>query len=472
MKRLHLFFVVLLTSFTLGITSSVYATEILNNIFFISAGTGYTSLDLCTRVNVGNDNFVRVRDYYVVPKVRPLPVCWSIIDNPGVNVSTSAFGLYTRIGTYRKGLGCTVVQNFQDEILLRKQPFTETPRPPISSAAWPLGEGEAETGLLTGMQMAAIDSAAAGIFTENSGNPNKMINSIALLIAKNGQLVYEHYATGYNRNQPQIGWSMTKSLTAIVAGLLENEGRIGVDDPVGLGLWAGTDKAAITWRQLLNMASGLKWDESSSATPNDVYKMLFDHYDNAAYAAGKPLAYKPGTRFIYSTGAQTIAMAAMKEKLGGTHQAIYDYYQGKLFAPLGIRDGIIEPDYSGTPIGGARGILRPVDWLRLGQLIVNNGKWNGRQLISPGWINFMKTPSPANPSYDGSIWNKTWEKIPEELQAQLPDDTILFNGIMGQFVVMIPSHNLVLVHMGVTYDYPRTIARIFGTVADLLAQGL
>jgi CubicO group peptidase (beta-lactamase class C family) len=463
----------LLITSLLGLAAPAGAGDFASTLVSLPAGTGFTSLDLCTRTNTSGDDFTRVRDSFVTPVVQPLPSYWSVSNKPGVNVTTSALGLVSpRTAAYRKGLGCTVVKNSFDEWLLRLQAFTPVAMPVASAAAWPAGEGLAEAGRLTPMQQNTINNLAEEIFTETATDPAKKLNTFALLVAKDGHLVFERYAPGYHRNQAQLGWSMTKSLTTLVAGVMEKEGRLRLDAPVGLKRWNYTGKAVITWRQLLSMTSGLKWDESGTANPNDVYEMLFSQYDQAAWAADKPLAATPGSSFTYSTGAHTIAMAAMKEKLGGSHQALYNYYQNKLFTPLGIRGGAIEPDYSGTPIGGARGVLRPVDWLRLGQLVANGGAWKGQQLVSPHWVQFMKTPTTANPAYAGSLWTRADNDIPPDILDYLPPDTVFFAGRHGQFVVIVPSRNLVLLRQGVAHDYPRAATQVFRTLVDLLQQGM
>ncbi len=460
------------TMAAISVSSQAAELDLPSLIAALPAGTGYTSLDLCTRTNLSGDNFAHVRDDYVAPVVQPLPGFWFISDKPGVKVSTSAFGLlYPRIAAYRKGLGCTIVKNGLDEIRLRTQPFIPLAVAAPSAAPWPDGDGPVETQLLTSAQRALMDRNAQIIFSESGTDPAKRTNSYALLVAKAGRLVYERYASGYERQQPQLGWSMAKSLTAMVAGLMERDGRLTLDEPVGIRRWTGTDKSQVTWRHLLNMASGVQWDETGATTPNDAYEMLFNNYDAAGYFANKPMAYVPGTHFVYSTGASTLAMAALKEKLGGIHQAVYDYYQTRLLWPLGIRNGVVEPDYSGTPIGGARGVLRPVDWTRLGQLIVNGGQWHGQQLLSQEWVAFMKKPSPAEISYGGSLWTKHWTGIPAEIQARLPDDTVFFSGLFGQFVVIIPSHDLVVTHMAVSHDLQTTVTRLFSAVSDLVVQG-
>ena len=163
-----------------------------------------------------------------------------------------------------------------------------------------------------------------------------------------------------------------------------------------------------------------------------------------------------------------MAMQRMQQLLGGSHQALYDYYQGRLFAPLGIRQGVIEPDASGTPAGGSRGVLRPVDWLRLGQLVANHGQWNGQALIPAGYMDFMLAPSPASDHYGGSIWRLPATQIPETLRPRLPADLVWFAGHMGQFMVVIPSQRLVVLRMGVAMDKDGARERLFSAVADLV----
>lgn len=437
----------------------------------IPSGTGYAAHDLCTRINLSGDDFTRVRDVYVTPKVQPLPSFWVIANHPGSRVNVSALLTYSRIGVYRKGMGCTIVKNSLDELSLRLQSFKQIATPATSSSNWPQGEGNVESALLTAPQKTALDNNAATIFSETTTDPALKTNAVALLVAKDGHLVYERYASNYNRSQPQLGWSMTKTLTSLVAGRMEQEGLIGLNSAVGLKQWKGTTKAGITWGQLLNMSPGLAWNEDyTGGAESDTTEMLYNQMDQATWAANHALTSTPGTVFNYSTGFANIAMLGMREKLGGTHQKIYDYYQGKLFTPLGIRNGVIEPDAAGTPVGGARGILRPVDWLRLGQLVANYGVWNGQRLLSQNYMNYFFAPSPASIEYGGSVWRQPSEQIPADLRARIPGDMVWFAGHMGQFMVVVPSRNLVVLRMGVAFDKTRARNQVFAAVADMLDQ--
>ncbi|MBI2733966.1 MAG: serine hydrolase [Aquabacterium sp.] len=443
-----------------------------NLIDDIPAGTGYAALEICTRTMQSQDHYWRVRELYAAPKVLPLPAIWMVDYLPGIKVNVRTWVPLLsnqRTAIFRKGLGCTVTPPGTREADVRAQPFRAVMPPPVSMRPWPLGEGPVDSSGLSTSQQALLKSHGDQIFSESTAQLNKKKNTIAFLVAHQGRLIHERYAKDYQRDQPQLGWSMTKSLTAMVAGAMVTDGLLSIDAPVGLPQWTGSPKAAITWRQLLTMSPGLAWKEDYTGS-NDTTEMLFSQADEGSWAADRPLTSPPGTVFNYSTGSPTIAMLRMKQLLGGSHQALYDYYQRRLLTPLGIRHGVIEPDATGTPIGGARGVLRPVDWLRLGQLIAQGGQWQGQTLINEEAMKFLVGPSSANAGYGGYIWRQASDEVPSDLAARLPTDTVFFLGHMGQLTVIVPSKQLVVVRMGASFDKETVKRDVMGTVADLVEQ--
>jgi CubicO group peptidase (beta-lactamase class C family) len=423
----------------------------LNRAKDTSAGTGYSAWELCTRTLQSGQSLDLVRTRYVETKVAPLPAIWRL--DTGADAVTVNTWLPTlehpRTAIFRKDLGCTLVPPGVDAAKVRAQPFVPAPELPADARPWPLGEAQPESALASEAMRAAIAEHAERLFGEESESLGKAKNTTALLVAHDGHLVYERYAQEFSREQPQLGWSMTKTVTAMIAGVLEQKGAIALDAPVGWTRWQGTPKAAITWRELINMAPGLAWFEGYGGK-SDATEMLFSQADQGLWAAERPLSSEPGTVFTYSTGFTNIAMRRMREMLGGSHQAIYDLYQRELFAPLGIRHGVIEPDASGTPVGGARGMLRPVDWLRLGQLLANGGTWSGATLLTPEYVGFMTAASPAASEYGGFIWREDSARIAPAHRAKLPDDMVWFAGHLGQFMLVIPSKKLVVLRMGVS----------------------
>lgn len=450
-------------------TSTPSLSELIKSI---PAGTGYAAWDLCSRAIATGDDFARVKTQYTAPKVQPLPYFWFV--TRGLDeVEVSAAFLSPRRAIYRPGLGCTLIAaSSAKEAALRAQPFKAS-KPPVADlmTPWPYGEGAAQSDALSAGRRAVLDKAVAAMLTEASEDPAKKTNTNALLVAQDGKLVYERYAANFDRNRPQLGWSMTKTLTALVAGVMERDGKLALDAPVGLSAWQGTNKAAITWRNLLNMAPGLEWTEGGyAAGEDDTTKMLFSQEDQCTWAAAKPLVAQPGTVFNYSTGFANLAMCRLRELAGGSHQQIHDFYQQRLFAPLGIRGGYVEPDASGTPVGGARGMLRPVDWLRLGQLVANGGRWKGQTILNPGYVQFMTMPSPASSGYGGMLWRQPTEHLPADLRAQLPADLVFFAGFQEQHIVIVPSRGLMLLRQGVAFDTDTALRQVYQLVVDLLAH--
>lgn len=440
----------------------------------ITAGTGFTSHDLCTRVMVSGDSVLNVKLNYLVPKVWPLPLIWDVNFYAGDRVTTKTILPlldFPRTAIYRAGLGCTVVPPGTSISSVRAQGFRPLTPSPLTFAPWPKGEYPAESQLMSAVMAKTVTQQGDSLFAETTVDTFKQQNTVAYLVAKDGHLLFERYAPGYNRSQPQIGWSMSKSLTSLIAGVMATDGRISLDAPVGIPQWTtDSQKAGITWRNLLTNSPGLHWFEGYEGA-SDATEMLYSKADQGNWAANRPMENAPGTVFNYSTGFVNIAILRMKQILGNNHQAIYDYYQQKLFAPLGIRHGIIEPDASGTPVGGARGILRPVDWLRLGQLVAQHGRWNGQQIISAAYMDFALAPSAADPIYGAYIWRLTANdpEIPADVRSKLPADTVWFQGHLGQYVVIVPSQNLVVLRMGVTFDKMESKRRVMTAVADILA---
>jgi len=444
---------------------------------FVPVGTGYAASDLCSRALYAGVALDVVRDDYVAPAVKPLPRFWQVSlrqDAPkAASVRTTLWGMaHPQQAIARSGLGCTVITPSADDSQVRAQAFQPVLMPEPSTEPWPRGEGDPETLLLSEELDDTLRRHAFALWEDQpEGIDESPQNTTAILIAHDGHLIHERYATGYARQTLQLGWSMTKTVTALVAGIFTGDGLLSLDGSLGLPEFRGTDKDAISLRHLLTMSSGLSWRETHAGF-SDASEMLFLRPDQGAFVAAKALEHEPGTYFAYSTGSSGLAMLRMRQALGGSLQAIYDFYQKRLFLPLGIRDGVIEVDASGTPIGGARGLLRPVDWLRVGQLIASGGAWGDDRIVPSEHVRFMVSPSAAEPAYGGSLWLRASDMVPEALRARFPEDLIWLAGHQGQFVIIVPSRQLVVLRMGVTAGITRAHGpardRVFALVADLL----
>lgn len=451
-----------------------HAQTLLDQVAKLPSGNGFSASTLCTRVNASGDDFAVVRDRHVAPLTQPLPQFWGITHWPGVFTSVNAlipFFTHTRTAVYRKGLGCTVVPpGSVSATSVLAQSWRVAVAPPVSTAPWPQGEGAAQADGLSDAARTTLATVSQSLMDEKPGAAaDEAQNTIAVLVAKDGRLIHERYADRYHQDQPQLGHSMTKALTALIAGRMIAQGHFTLDDHPPVPQLSEGGKQAITWRHLLTNSSGLAWTEGYIGQTT-MARMLYDEGQQAAFSASQALSHPPGQVFNYSTGSFGIVSQGMREKLGGTAQAAYDHYQTQLFAPLGIRNGVIEVDVQGTPIGGSRGVLRPRDWLRLGQLILNEGQWNGATLVPREHIAFMKTPSPATvdeqgntPAYGGGLCLRKPTMPPE-----MPADLVYLCGSFGQTLMLVPSRNLAVLRMGVSMPRADTQERMVQAVLALL----
>lgn len=291
----------------------------------------------------------------------------------------------------------------------------------------------------------------------------------AIVILQNGQRVYERYAPGYGPGNRFISWSMAKSLTSTIIGDLVSDGKLALDAPAPVPAWhttPGDPRAAITLRQLLQMSSGLRHTEAEPVESADTNRALFGDKsaDIAAYAVSAPLESKPGSVWQYSTLTTHIladivgrAIAPEANTPAQRRAAMRNFITTRLSGPAGMPSLICEYDPTGTLLGGSLCHATARDWANFGQLYLGNGIVAGREVVSPSWVKFVRTPAPTNPGYGGHFWLNLPRPDGETglFADQGPPDAYSANGHLGQYVIIVPSRNLVVVHLGKTQDGQR-----------------
>jgi len=289
----------------------------------------------------------------------------------------------------------------------------------------------------------------------------EMAETRAVLVMSGGRIVAERYAPPYHENTRFISWSMAKTVTAVMIGMLVADGRLRLDEGAPIPAWQrpGDPRGEITLRQLLQMRSGLKHvEESDPPYEADTVRMLFlDGRDNmAAYAEAQPLEAEPGKKWEYSS-ATTVILADLAARVLTPSQdpaerarVVNDYLRTRIFEPLGMKSMVPEFDAAGTLIGGSliHGTLR--DWGRFGEFLRANGSVNGAQLVPSAWIDFMTEPSPANKGYGGQLWLNRPQPDGPALWAGLSPAAFSMNGHLGQFVVIDRSRAVTVVRLGRT----------------------
>ncbi len=263
------------------------------------------------------------------------------------------------------------------------------------------------------LSKAKLQSAIAPFFEDEA-----MAETRALLVMHGGNVVAERYAAGYGPDSRLIGWSMSKSITAMLIGFMVADGLLVLDDPAPVPEWAssGDPRGKITLRQLLHMASGLEHSEDSregnALYEADTPRLLFlDGRENvAAYAEKRPLEAAPGSSFEYSTATSHILADIMARALTPSddpevrRDAMLEYARGRLFEPLGMSSTFPEFDRSGTMLGGSMIHATARDWAKFGEFLRNNGSVRAAQLLPTSWPRFMKTPSRHDPAFGAHLW--------------------------------------------------------------------
>jgi CubicO group peptidase (beta-lactamase class C family) len=269
-------------------------------------------------------------------------------------------------------------------------------------------------------------------------------DSYALLVARKGELIYERYAAGANAFYLQYSWSMAKSVTHALAGILVKQGKLDLYAPAPVPEWRNDARQHITLDQLLRMSSGLAFNEDYvDGQISDVIPMLqFEgRHDTGAFAAEKPLAHPPGTHWSYSSGTTNIICRILKDVVGGGASGMLRFMNDELFEPIGMRTATPKFDTSGTFIGSSYLLASPQDFARFGLLYLRGGSWDGREILPREWVDYARTPTYRDAEYCyGAHW---WMR---------PDNSAWFmaSGYDGQRILCIPDEDLVIVRVGRT----------------------
>lgn len=359
----------------------------------------------------------------------------------------SVFGFAKRKAIYRKGLGCTLLNEISEDEL-RNQKFS-LPVPPSlnqDTINWPMGNLTNDTLTGSGIDFEKLNKTVTDAFTEPGEEKNRRTR--AILVVYDGKIIAEKYADGFDRNSRQLGWSMTKSLTNALFGILVRDEKISMNDQAPVEEWKNDNRSAITVSNLLQASSGLAWEENY-AGPSDATNMLFKKRDAGIYASHAPLKDEPGKVFYYSSGTTNLLSWIVRNKVGDS--AYHKFPYENLFYKIGMNSMIMEPDAGGTFVGSSYAYATARDWARFGLLFLNDGMWGSERILPEGWVEFTSTPAVGAPlgQYGAQFWLNAGAKgNPENrMYPDVPTDLFWADGYEGQNVFIIPSENLVIVKL-------------------------
>lgn len=438
------------------ISNRQFFTLLLTGLFFysvyyglqiVSIGAAYKAKLLCT-----NTFFAKREPEQVLREDLSGPEKYisSNIDYSNKSVSTWFPGIYKQQAFYLDGLGCVWSAGIEEnEFRNLSNEWTATLKiNPLNGKHSVFLENFAHPAFDQKRLITAIDNA----FSEP--DPDAPAHTRALLIVYQGLLIAEQYAPGISKNTPLQGWSMTKSVMNALVGILVKQGKLSINQKAPIQKWTHTNdpRSSITLDQLLRMSSGLEFDETAGAAVTDLSEMLFLKRDAATFAIDKPLIHPANSHWQYSSGTSNIISRIVRVASGGSTADVVRLLRNELFIPLGMQQAIIEPDSSGNLIGSSYMYATARNWARFGQLYLQDGRWEGKQLLPEGWVKYSSTPTPASPKgeYGAHFWTNGGIHSAAENRPfpSLPEDLYYAAGYKGQRVVIIPSHQLVIVRLG------------------------
>lgn len=412
----------------LGLVLISLSYGIVYGLSYLRIATSYAAKITCSCHFISGRNVKDIVDHdlYAVDMVQVE------VDEVSKLVTSSFFGLAKKVAFYREGIGCTLLNDVSaNELSLQPSPKTKV----IDTVSLLVRNLPLEVDSLELMQV--IDEA----FTElDISKPMK--NTRAIVILHDGKVVVERYAKGYHKEMPLLGWSMTKSVTNAMLGILVKQKSIDIYQPTGIKEWQTDDRKKITLNDLLQMQSGLDFEERYDKV-SDATKMLFNSKSSASVALKSTLIKAPSSFWSYSSGTTNILQEFIRRSFGSDSEYI-DMPYNALFIPLGMASALMERDPSGTYIGSSFMYATARDWAKFGQLYLQDGVWNGVRILPEGWVKYSST---ANAYSDGEYGAQFWMNRKDK---SYPQDAYCADGFEGQNVNIIPSKKLVIVRMGLS----------------------
>lgn len=442
----------------------------------LAVGVGYKAKMLCSGVFVSRLDVDTVLQTLEVDDLEALKYISVSINSETKTATASLFGALTRRAVFRNGLGCALVL---DDLEPPTLPDRSARRDVRIGEASPAGGPQRLIASRAGTddaQPRRLDAALERAFSEP--DPLHRRRTLAVVVMHRGQIVAERYGESIGADTPLPGWSMTKSVMNALVGTLVHNHKLSLDAPVALPEWQrpGDPRTAITVDQLLRMSSGLRFDEDMTRPRSDVMRMLFGTGDVAAFAAGKKLAFAPGTVWQYSSGTSNIISRVIHSAL--PDEASYlSFPRRALFDLLGMSGAVLETDATGTFIGSSYMYATAREWGRFGTLYLQDGVWNGERLLPEGWVAYTTSPAPADTrKHYGAHF---WLQVPDEYAGADHDIGVpAFHAVghEGQFVTIVPSRDLVVVRLGRTrypqaWDHPAFVRAVVAAIDVAIDAG-
>lgn len=393
----------------------------------------------------------------VLPASPVLGLIGVSVDEPGRRVTARLAGLFERHAQWLPARGCVLdVESAGTDAARLVRPVAD------ATAPWPRGEASVPTAQWgTGVDAAGLQQVIKDAFV--GAGDAQAANARGVAVIHKGRALILQSAPGFDLATPLHGWSMTKTVLGMLSYKLAHETGLLLETPVvdsfkpgkepsWVAKWRRDARKSITVSDLMYMRDGLASQEDY-AEWGSVPRMLWGEADIPAFAAAAQTEAVPGQRWRYLSHTANLLAAVARPRLASDDQ-YWTYPAKALFDPIGARTAVLETDTVGNWVGSSYLWASVGDWARLGQLMLQDGRWGDQQVLPVGWLQFASTPSTApgeGQGYGAMTWRIGDPQAGKCKGHGLPPDTIAMSGHWGQVVAMVPSRDAVIVRLGWTF---------------------
>lgn len=386
--------------------------------------------------------------YFTAPYAERKKLGAPVVDRAAKTVTVAVPGGTPRVAQDVGGQGCVTFAQGKSTLDFQPHPINSN-LPDPASQAWPMGDKAEAPDASLHWDRAKVDRAVTAAFAHAEGM------TAAFVVTWRGHIIAERYAPGITLHTPLESWSMGKSVTAGLMGVLIARGDYTLSQPAPVPEWQspGDPRAKITVADLLHMSSGLRirspYDpEYDAAGPYPEHLYLYTGGVNSFhYAATRPLQWPPNTVGRYRNTDPVLVNYLIRLAVERRGEDYLGFPQHALFDKIGVRTLLIETDPFGDLLTQGYDLAAARDWARLGNLYLQDGVWQGTRILPQGYAKFVSTLAPAwladqRPVYGGFFWINGDGALP------VPKDAYYMAGAGGQYTVIIPTHDLVVVRLG------------------------
>jgi CubicO group peptidase (beta-lactamase class C family) len=417
---------------------------------------GRQALFICNGLFVSNRTLDQIYDAELKLDLMPLAPPNEIQIDHGrktVAVGQGGNGLAPVMrAAYREGLGCVVMGPEQTFADIDKLPILKMPAPDgnASRIPWPDGDLIETKPIPNYIDKKALEAAAEYAFDRKSHGHESQI-TLSLLVVHKGDIILERYAPGVDMTTKTRTWSTAKSIAATLIGIAAADGKLALDAPLPFRNWGpgrgpvpnSDPRTRITLRSVLNMSSGLYPIDNVSITGSPL--SYFGGASSVLGALDRGIVREQGTTFDYENYDSILGVYALKTVIGNP-QKYLEFPRRALFDRIGMRNTIAGVDRFGDYVLSSQVYTNARDLARFGLLYLNEGVWKGNRILSESWIRFARTPAPATRDL-GRIYGGQFWLVPDN-RTDLPQDAYSTNGSRGQYTLIIPSYDLIIVRRG------------------------